>query len=55
MRSMVKKFLSKITIIVKPEGRRYGSFAKTHEYLLVYSKNCETVITNEIEVGANYQ
>ena len=50
-----KNFLSKITIIVKPEGRRYGSFAKTHEYLLVYSKNCETVITNEIEVGANYQ
>ena len=45
-----------ITVIVKPEGRRYGEFAKCHEYCLVYAKNEELVFTNEITVeGASYQ
>ena len=43
-------FLSVITVIVKTEGRRYGHFAKTHEYLLVYSKNSKLVNLNEITV-----
>ena len=45
-----------ITVIVKPEGRRYGEFAKCHEYCLVYAKDEELVFTNEITVeGASYQ
>lgn len=32
-------FQSNITTIVKTEGRRYGNIAKTHEYILVYSKS----------------
>lgn len=49
-------FLGKLTIIVKPEGRRYGTFAKCHEYCLVYSKDIEMAFTNEIVVeGASYQ
>lgn len=37
-------------IIVKTEGRRYGNFAKTHEYFLVYSKNSSLVKMNEVNV-----
>ncbi len=45
-----------ITVIVKPEGRRYGEFAKCHEYCLVYAKDEELVFTNEITVeGTSYQ
>ena len=43
-------FESQITVVVKPEGRRYGSFAKTHDYLLVYSKNSKEQNFNEIQV-----
>lgn len=51
-----KNFVSNLTIIVKPEGRRYGSFAKTHEYCLVYAVNIDLIELNEIEVeGAEYQ
>lgn len=51
-----KNFLGNITIIVKPEGRRYGSFAKCHESCLVYAKDKDLVECNEIEVeGATYQ
>lgn len=51
-----KNFLGNITIIVKPEGRRYGSFAKCHESCLVYAKDKGLVECNEIEVeGATYQ
>lgn len=51
-----KNFLGNITIIVKPEGRRYGSFAKCHESCLVYAKDKDIVECNEIEVeGATYQ
>lgn len=51
-----ENFVANITIIVKPEGRRYGSFAKTHENVLVFAKNIETAVFNEIEVeGATYQ
>jgi len=49
-------FVTPLTIIVKPEGRRYGDFAKTHEYALVYAKSIDTAIFNEIEVeGSTYQ
>lgn len=43
-----ENFVSQLTIIVKPEGRRYGHFAKTHEYILVYCKNSELLNLNEI-------
>lgn len=49
-------YVSTITVIVKPEGRRYGAFAKTHEYILVYAKSIDDIELNEIEVeGAKYQ
>ena len=49
-------FLGHLTIIIKPEGRRYGAFAKCHEFCLVYSKDSNFAITNEISVeGASYQ
>lgn len=48
--------VSQLIIIVKPEGRRYGFFAKTHDYLSVYCKNKDKLHLNEIEVnGAEYQ
>lgn len=51
-----ENYLGGLTIIVKPEGRRYGTFAKCHEYCLVYSKDIEYVFTNEITVeGASFQ
>lgn len=37
-------------VIVKTEGRRYGGFAKTHDYFLGYAKNKESVELNEIDV-----
>lgn len=44
------------TIIVKTEGRRYGGFAKTHEHVVIYSKNIDKVLLNEIEVeGKKFQ
>lgn len=46
-------FIAQLTIIVKPEGRRYGSFAKTHDYVLVYCKNITSINLNEIEVEGN--
>lgn len=49
-------FLGHLTIIIKPEGRRYGAFAKCHEFCLVYSKDSNFAITNEISVeGTSYQ
>ena len=49
-------FVAQLTIIVKPEGRRYGDFAKTHEYALVYARSIDYAIFNEIEVeGSAYQ
>lgn len=33
-----ENFISMIVDVVKPEGRRYGSIAKAHEYIIVYSK-----------------
>ncbi|WQZ32600.1 site-specific DNA-methyltransferase [Helicobacter pylori] len=44
-----ENFVSYITHIVKPEGRMYGQVAKTHEYILVYAKNINNLIFNEIE------
>jgi len=34
-----ENFVSEIINIVKTEGRRYGSFAKTHEYIICYTRN----------------
>ena len=51
----INNFVDRITVIVKPEGRRYGSFAKTHEYLLVYAKSIDKINLNEITVeGKKY-
>ena len=51
-----KNFVAQLTIIVKPEGRRYGFFAKQHEYMLVYAKNADELHLNEIEAeGREYQ
>jgi adenine-specific DNA-methyltransferase len=36
-------FVAQLTVIVKPEGRRYGFFAKTHDYVVVYCKNHERI------------
>lgn len=48
-------YIATITVIVKPEGRRYGFFAKTHEYILVFSKDFDSLYLNEIEVeGTKY-
>lgn len=48
-------YVSTITVIVKPEGRRYGFFAKTHEYILVFAKKTSDLFLNEIEVeGTKY-
>jgi len=48
-------FIERITVIVKPEGRRYGYFAKTDQELLVYAKNKNYLELNEIEVeGKKY-
>ncbi len=44
-----ENFVSCITHIVKPEGRMYGQVAKTHEYILIYAKNINSLIFNEIE------
>ncbi|GAA8337754.1 site-specific DNA-methyltransferase [Helicobacter pylori] len=44
-----ENFVSGITHIVKPEDRMYGQVAKTHEYILVYAKNINNLIFNEIE------
>ena len=43
-------YVTTLTIIVKTEGRRYGFFAKTHEYILVYAKNQEVLSLNALEV-----
>ncbi|WP_301387122.1 site-specific DNA-methyltransferase [Thalassolituus sp. UBA2590] len=50
-----ENFVSQLTVIVKPEGRRYGHFAKTHEYILVYCRNYDLLTLNEILVeGAKH-
>lgn len=37
-------------VIVKTEGRRYGGFAKSHDYYLSYAKNKELCSLNEIKI-----
>ena len=52
----IDNYISTIVVVVKPEGRRYGAFAKTHEYILVYANDINLVQLNEIEVdGAKYR
>lgn len=49
-------FVANVTVIVKPEGRRYGFFAKTHEQILVFAKNINETLLNEIHAeGSSYQ
>ena len=43
-------FLAQLTIIVKTEGRQYGAFAKTHEYILVYAKSIDSAVLHEIAI-----
>lgn len=51
-----ENFIANLTIIVKPEGRGYGPFAKSHESILVFIKDKNYSNFNEIEVdGAKYQ
>lgn len=51
-----QNLLGRLIIVVKPEGRRYGAFAKCHENCLVYAKNFNLIDFNEIEVdGAEYR
>ncbi len=51
-----ENFVAQLIVTVKPEGRRYGFFAKTHDYADVYCKNSQALGLNEIEVeGAAYQ
>ena len=51
-----RNFLSLMVTIVKTEGRRYGGFAKTHEQIVIYAKNIDSVILNEVEIeGKNFQ
>jgi adenine-specific DNA-methyltransferase len=45
-----ENFVSHLTNIVKTEGRRYGFFAKTHEYILCYAKDNERLLLNELLV-----
>ena len=45
-----ESFVAQLSIIVKTEGRQYGSFAKTHEYCLVYAKSISKLATNEIKI-----
>ena len=52
----LSNYVATLTVIVKPEGRRYGFFAKTHEYILVFSKNKSELQLNEIQTeGAEYK
>ena len=46
----LESFVAQLSVIVKTEGRQYGSFAKTHEYCLVYAKSISQLSTNEITV-----
>ena len=51
-----ENFIANLTIIVKPEGRGYGPFAKSHESILVFAKDKNYSNFNEIEVeGTKYQ
>jgi adenine-specific DNA-methyltransferase len=49
-------FIANVTVIVKPEGRRYGHLAKTHENIIVFAKDSNECVLNEILVeGSGYQ
>mgnify|MGYP001401464883 CR=1 FL=1 len=51
-----RNFLALLTVIVKTEGRRYGGFAKTHEQVVIYSKDINQIELNEIDVpGKKFQ
>lgn len=45
-----QNFVAQISVIVKPEGRQYGYFAKTHEYVLVYAKAIHATTMNEVKI-----
>lgn len=51
-----QNFIALLTVIVKPEGRRYGAFAKSHEYIAIYAKDSNKAEFNEIQVeGSSYR
>lgn len=45
-----ENFIAQISVIVKTEGRQYGSFAKTHEFLFTYAKNNDLATMNEVKI-----
>ncbi|NJW53564.1 DNA methyltransferase [Salinimicrobium oceani] len=45
-----ENFQANLTTIVKTEGRRYGNVAKTHEYILLYSKNINDTEMFQMEI-----
>lgn len=47
----IQNFIAQLSVIVKTEGRQYGHLAKTHEYILVYSKSDISVTMNQIRVA----
>lgn len=47
--------IATIVVTVKPEGRRYGAFAKTHEYIIAIAKDIELIDLNEVDTpGASF-
>lgn len=50
-----QNFIGIVTVVVKPEGRRYGLLAKTHEYLVCFTKDITQTSFNEISApGASF-
>lgn len=45
-----ENFIAQISVIVKTEGRQYGNFAKTHEFLYAYAKNNTIATMNEVKI-----
>jgi len=49
-------FLAENVVVVNPGGRKYGSFSKSLDRLLVYARNAEFVDTKEVAgEGADFQ
>lgn len=51
-----ENFLAENVVVVNPGGRKYGSFSKSLDRLLVYARNVDFVDTNEVSgEGADFQ
>ena len=44
-----ENFVGENIVVTNPGGRKYGSFSRSFDYLLVYSKSNIHLITNEVE------